>query len=561
MESKKKYWHHYLIILFGCVLFWLPFAAGGFTDGAEFPFHYARIMTLSDSIKAGIFPVKIMPTHMKGFGYGIGFFYPNLFIYPPAIAIALGMGYEIAIKIYLFVMTFVCGVIAYKCFEKITGSARIALVGEILLVGSRLNDSNIFGGGGIPHLFSYLILPLAFCGLLEALSDKKKGYVKYAVGMTLVLLSHNMIFLTMMFAMLIIVLVHGKVIIKKPVILGKLFGISVLAMGVTTAYWLPAIEQIQKVAFKCFYGNAYSVADHILTFRQLVFENVGVHYFVLFVISAGVYVWLLLKNRSMPLDITSVFVVTVLLLWLMCSRFIWLSPVGEALNFFEYTSRFEFVLVALMVLFVVLVQREAFAEFGSRQNAVLKIGDGSFWYEAGFLFACVVLILTTRLAVRQDFLARDNRQQFTRQMMEEHHLISFGEWLPVECEPSECNETNIARTDGGSTAEGVKSEDCKSFDVWLPFDREYYDMPYVYYYGYRAYLLDDNGNPSRELETGEAFDDNGYVRVFIPEDLEGVGHVLVTYRKTTLQKISYVVTIAFALGICVYLLVNNKRKS
>ena len=133
----------------------------------------------------------------------------------------------------------------------------------------------------------------------------------------------------------------------------------------------------------------------------------------------------------------------------------------------------------------------------------------------------------------------------------------------MECEASNCTDPEVARTDGGSTAEGIKQDGAKTFDVWLPFEHEYYDMPYIYYYGYRAYLLDENNSPVRELPVSEAFDDNGYVRVTIPEDLEGVGHVLVTYRKTTVQKISYAVSVLSVLALCaagIYSSIKGKEK-
>ena len=55
--------------------------------------------------------------------------------------------------------------------------------------------------------------------------------------------------------------------------------------------------------------------------------------------------------------------------------------------------------------------------------------------------------------------------------------------------------------------------------------------------------MEENENPTSELEVGEAFDDNGYVRVFLPKDGEGVGHIMTTYRKTALQKISYLISL------------------
>ena len=85
-------------------------------------------------------------------------------------------------------------------------------------------------------------------------------------------------------------------------------------------------------------------------------------------------------------------------------------------------------------------------------------------------------------------------------------------------------------------------------------------MPYVYYYGYRAYLIDDNNNPVQELSVGEAYDDNGYVRVFMPEGGEGVGHLMVTYKATRIQKISYVITAVATLAIVALAVFIKKMK-
>ena len=106
VKAIKEEWVYYLLILAGTCLFWFPYLAKGFMVSGENNFHFARIQTLADAIQTGVFPAKVRPSHMRYFGYGIGFFYPDLFIYPPAIAIALGADYEITVKTYLFIMFF-----------------------------------------------------------------------------------------------------------------------------------------------------------------------------------------------------------------------------------------------------------------------------------------------------------------------------------------------------------------------------------------------------------------------------------------------------------------------
>lgn len=557
ISDKQKNIIIYALILIGVILFWVPYFGQGFTNGAEIKFHYARIITLADSLKQGIFPAKIRPMHMKLYGYGIGFFYPDLFIYPPAIFIALGASYDITVKIYLFIVTLVGCVVTYRCFERLTGNKYLALFGETLMLMSAVNDQNIFGGGGMPHLFAYLFIPLAFEGLFEALDDKKGGAVKYAVGMTIVLLTHNMIFLTMMFAMILVVILGIGRIIKKPVIILKLFGVSLAAMVLTCAYWLPAMEQIMHIQFIAFFDNAYTVSDHILTLQRLVFGDVGILYFGMFFACVVLYFYLLIKRKKMPLDVTSLLVICIFLMWFMCSKSFWNSNMGDTLNFFEYTDRFDYVFTILMVMFMITVMREGLAEFTKRLSSLQK-------YEK-YLPAALLLmvIIITRAAARPDFLdISSSRAMLYRDLLFEEYQVSGAEWLPASCEPTECKTPETAKADDGSGADGFKHDDAKYFEVWVDFSHEYYDVPYVYYYGYRAYILDENDNPVRELEVSEAKDDNGYVRVYMPEDDDSIGHIMVTYRKTFIQKLSYVISAVsvFALIITIPLYKRKQGK-
>jgi hypothetical protein len=528
-----------LLILIGVILFWMPYMAQGFTKGSEVEFHYARIMTLSDSLQTGIFPAKVRPSHMRGFGYGIGFFYPDLLIYPPAALIALGAGYDITIKVYLFVVSLVLCIVTYRCFKQITGNRWIALMGQILVMNCAINDQNIFDGGGMPHLFAYLFLPLALCGLLRALKDEKSGYIQYAVGLMMVLLTHNMIFLTMMFVMIFVVLLHLGNIIRKPAIILRLMAVSATAMIMTTAYWLPAMEQVSHIDFIVFFDNAYSVTDHILTLGKLLLQDVGVLYSCLFGAAMVVYVIMLIRKRKMPLDIHTMLILNILVIFFSCSRAVWLSGIGEILSFFEYTDRFEFVLAIMMIMFILMTVREAIEEFAAGAKTLFEGRDRAL------LVVCLILLVVTRFAARPGFYnpSGEKRIQLYYDMLTENWQVSGAEWLPVECEPTECKEAENARASDGSSADGFKHEKDKYFEVWVDLSKEYYDMPYVYYYGYHAYLLDDEEKPVRELEVSEAFDDNGYVRVTLPEDLEGMGHILTTYRKTDIQKISYVISI------------------
>ena len=541
-----------LIILASFLLFWIPFMGKGFPAGSEINFHYARIGTLAESLKEGIFPAKLRPMHMKMYGYGVGFFYPDFFIYPMAFLISLGADTELVIKTFEIVIILSGAFVTYICLYRISGNKIAALIGEILFMGSRINYDNLINGAGLPHLCAYLFIPLAVLGLLEVFQGKTKGYIKYGIGITVVLLSHHLIFLTLMFVLLIIVLMNVDRIIDNIRILGRLFLISLVAMALTTAYWLPAMEQAFHIRFIALYDNSYDITEHLMTFKDLFMIHIGPILFVMFILAAVGAGLLALKGVKIKREIPEIFIVSIVIIFITCSKAIWVGKIGQVLNFFQYPQRFVFVLTNLMIIFVVIVLGEIDSSFS---NKMIKVG---------VILAALILLFATRFDNKSDFY---DINSYSRKVLdpEDYHSeyrVSGAEWLPVECEPSECKTPNTSKADDGSGADGFKHENAKYYEVWINLEKKYYDVPYVYYYGYRAYLVDENLNPTEELKVGEAFDDNGYVRVFMPEGEKGFGHLLVTYKKTAIQKVSYVISMMAAVGIIAFCVVKGfgKRK-
>ena len=129
------------------------------------------------------------------------------------------------------------------------------------------------------------------------------------------------------------------------------------------------------------------------------------------------------------------------------------------------------------------------------------------------------------------------------------------EWLPDGGSQYAIEEPERAIDPDGGGAYGIKEKDGAYFDVYVRMEMAYYDMPYFYYKGYAAYLLDDEGSLIQELEVEKApAERHGYVRVILPEGGNGIGHILVTYRKTKIQKLAYVINGVFVIAAGIILL-------
>ncbi len=554
---KKEDFIIYAIILLSVLLFWIPFFSKGLPNGYEIGFHYTRIATLAESLQQGIFPAKLRPMHMKMYGYGVGFFYPDFFIYPMAVLIALGADSEIVIKLCEFIVVLVGSVVTYRCFFKMTGNKMVALFGEIIFLGSRINYDNFIVGGGVPHLYAYFFIPLTLLGLIEAFRGEKNGYIKYFIGLTGTVLSHHLIFVTMLLAIFIIAIVHFREIISNVKEFLKILGLSLVAVFLTTAYWLPAFEQAFNVKLGVLYDNAYDITENILSFHELYSIHIGPFLYIAFILSAIIFLFMMIKGYKLGVGIYSLFFVNVIILFITCSKMLWLSPIGKFLAFFQYTERFIFTLTATMIIFVVMIIGRV-CEIDEIKNKISNIRGK----EIILYVFMVLMILVTRFDNKADFYDINSYSKIvcTNKMYEDDYQVSFGEWLPMECEPSECKTPNTSYSDDGGSAEGFKHDRAKYYEVWVEFSKQYYDVPYIYYYGYKAYIVDENLNPIEELKVGEAIDNNGYVRVYMPEDRSDVGHILVTYRKTTIQIISYAISALCTVAIAVYVAIDMVKK-
>lgn len=558
MDKVKKFLKqegvYYGILAVMLIAFFIPYASEYLPKASENGFHYARIYSLAETLKIGIFPAKIRPMLMKGFGYGVGFFYPDFFSYPSAILVIMGMDVIKAIIVQIVVAGIIGAISVFHSIDKLVDDKRIALVIDILYFGTLCMWNNLFDGFGIGAFIAQLFLPLAFSGLIRAFRDDKGGYIDYAIAIVVVVLNHHLTFISMMVAMVMLVVINIKKIIDNPKVIGKLFGVSVVGLLFTAQYWMPAIELAVHTKYKVIYDNFIDINDHILNFSE-VMENITWPYFVVFVIAIGVFAFTWVKTKKAHFEGLAVLIATVIHIILMQSQLFWRGPIGQFFAFFQSTERLIYVLMALMLIFIAIAAAYFKKELENAKVLTKKK------YDHVFYISCIILVIATRMLIKADFYnpgayTRDNT--LTPEMIVEENGISCGEWLPIENEPSECHGVENALADDGSSADGFKHDNYKYFEAWVLLDKKYYDAPYIYYYGYKAYLIDENGNPVQELKVGEALDHNGYVRVYMPENGEGAGHMMVIYQKTTVQKIAYLITIATVLAIIALSIYSKK---
>ena len=93
------------------------------------------------------------------------------------------------------------------------------------------------------------------------------------------------------------------------------------------------------------------------------------------------------------------------------------------------------------------------------------------------------------------------------------------------------------------------------FDISKAKANTVLELPYLYYLGY---------NITIENEKISSFEsDNGFVSIQIPEDIE-IAHIVVEYKRTILEKVSYVISLIALIGFIIYIIKgrkSNERKN
>ena len=163
---KKSRFRRIVYILCVTAICFIPCCLKGIWMGSDAPFHLARIESLNQALQMGIFPVKVHPSLAYSYGYGVGIFYPDFFIYLPAVLRMAGCSLEVSYKIYIFILLLELFVSMYVCVRKKTGDIHLALAAGTLYLFSYPVIDGIFKSFTLAQTQALVFLPLALMGMV-----------------------------------------------------------------------------------------------------------------------------------------------------------------------------------------------------------------------------------------------------------------------------------------------------------------------------------------------------------------------------------------------------------
>ena len=123
-------------------------------------YHLNRIREISKNLDLKIFPSLIHSGLLKNLGYANSIFYPEIFLYIPAIIMSvLGLHVLTAYKLFLIIITFFTFISMYISSKGIFKKKGIAWLASILYVFSLYRLTDIYVRGALGEILSFIFVP------------------------------------------------------------------------------------------------------------------------------------------------------------------------------------------------------------------------------------------------------------------------------------------------------------------------------------------------------------------------------------------------------------------
>ena len=532
--GEENFWRCFLVIF--VIISMIPILIPGIFWGHDIHFHLARINGIVEGLKDGVFPVLIYPGYFSGYGYGNGIFYPDVFLYIPAILNLIGLSTIFSYKILLVFINIGIILSMYFCIKKITKSNYSATIISVLYLMSSYRMTDMWIRAALGETLTFVFFPFVILGLYEIFYGDENNWKYYTIGLVGIALSHIISVVFCMALTIIFFIINLKKVFAEKNRLKYLLVSGFLAVGISLFFTLPLLEAMLSDTFNyTTYQIKDPIASHavnpLLSFLEVptgivpwVPQGIGI-----------VFIYLLFKFFKTKISEekeqkfkTLCLVLGLILLFMSTSLFPW-KILGQAFGIIQFPWRL-YIIITLLFLFGFSV-----AINYSVKNKKEKIH-----------FALILsLFMGFTFSVSFAYLLR-----FGSIKDYSHYSVISAEYVPVGVDYKQFKdrgETITSNNDLEITFIKQGTNIKISYDTNKKNDT-YLELPLLYYKGYVAKENKEN----LKIEKGT----NGLVRIYLKNK---TGNINVYYEITKIRKIGIVLSIA-SIALFMLLCIRGKIK-
>lgn len=577
-----------------------------FDDG---DFLYGKINGVIDGLRDGQFPVRIHPNTLKGYGYGLGYFYQEALIYP--FAILRGIGYSLRFCVYalIFCMNLAVSAVSFICVKrviKVEGSSCLANISNSTFISGvcaflysfntyRLVDT--YSSGAMGEALATIFLPLIVTGLYVVIVEN--GSISWLVLGLVGLVNVHILTCEMVaeFGVLLCIVCFKKIFNKDC--LKKLL----MSCGITallSAYFIvPLFYMSSTDTYKVYVGNAYDTSKTMLSITDILSltvstvgkTNNGTFFdtrysigLAMLVLAVGIFIWTSFKKKKSSFEIIC-FTFGVIALWFSSDLFPWKAIedrggiLRTVLCMVQFPSRY-LVITAVCFMFSIAKGFETLVNCEINTSMNTMENDKS---RKGFLYGVMAVgVLSCVLLFSQAIYYFSTLKQtacfdqliYDGIALYRFNMVGMGEYEPASFNNSDldhsieelqllCDENavinptgdqgNLGLTIGPLSRSGTES----TILIINPTGAEQVlYMPITYYKGYRVENVAKSQGGSDILP--ELFEtEYGTVGLRVPAGYYNGAHI--TYHKNLVCMVCELISAITLAGLAIYMAKMRKR--
>ena len=496
-----------------------------FRDGLTFEmdniFHFHRIIAVSDNLKIG----KMIPVYfdyLNGFGYANGLFYPDLFLYIPALLHSLGLNLIISVKIFIVLINFFSLITMYISIKRITKNEKCGIIGSVLYSLSLYKFTDIYLRGALGESIVFVFLPLFILGIYEIFYGDNQNKYYLTISLVGICYSHVISFYLTCFFLVAFIIINIKKLKDKDKL--KNLTISILiSILITSSFWVPFLEQYMqnKFSFKYFspvYENIVPIVALIMDFpikdlfSAWIPPGIGLCYFIV------IYIFFRYQKKLIKKDkfLTTLFILGIVSIIFACCGLLWeIDIFYKIFSIIQFPWRFYL----FATIFIIMATSIFFNYY--KNIKLIKI----------VLIYVIVMFLVNTILL--NYKLHINEVFYSNQIMN-------GEYLPDNFDINTINNyknENIEyHRENEKTIINIKNK------------TEIIELPLIYYKGYKAC---DNEKCYKLQKS-----DNGLLEVNV--DMK-TNNLTVWYEGTTLFKMSKYISLFGLILFVIYIYYKKRR--
>lgn len=522
-------------------------------------YHLNRINEIANGLNIKNFPVLIHSGLIENLGYANGLFYPQLFMYIPALLVSkAGLLVIPAYKVFLLIITFFTFITMYISVKGIFKNKHIAWISALLYVFSLYRLTDIYVRGAVGEILAFVFNPLILYGFYNVIFDDGKKWWVIVIGITGLVYSHLLSVLIMAIFFIMICLLNIDKIFKNKKVFLTLLKAGLITGVISLGYFGPMLEQKNndiynvdgRSIYSCEEVNGFASSLGMALSSQMhggfatdsgidektMPEGCGI---ILLIMTA---LFIFRKNitfKESRFEI-QLFVLGIFFYWATTKFFVWRW--FSLLNVIQFPFRFN------------LVATLCFSIIGAKSFYSLLSESTKRDFVLLFSIFYLIYVGYTLDSVELDFTGWNGTYDVLTSTFDRQ--VGTAEYLPDGTYIYDLDLYNVNNKDKKIEYEQVGSK--ITFKYEDTENNLEINMPLVYYKGYQSYIITPEGEKKSLYVQKNIV--NAHVLVTSPEKLTGI--ITVEYRLTTIQKISYIVsTFSFVIFIAYIVTYEYKRKN